>query len=48
MEAGKKAPCTRYGSEANSDEVKGLHQEAHDLKEVVAEQALEPHLLKKV
>ena len=33
--------------EANTDEVKGLRKEARDLKEVVAEQALELRLLKK-
>jgi transposase len=33
--------------EANTDEVKGLRRESRDLKEVVAEQALELRLLKK-
>ena len=32
---------------ANSDEVHDLRKEARDLKEVVAEQMLENHLLKK-
>ena len=32
---------------ANTDEVKELHREAKDLKEVVAEQTLELRLLKK-
>lgn len=33
--------------EATTDEVKGLRKEARELKEVVAEQALELRLLKK-
>ena len=33
--------------EANTGEVQGLRREARDLKEVVAEQALELRLLKK-
>ena len=47
MEAGKKRLAGDTAREANTDEVKGLRREARDLKEVVAEQALELRLLKK-
>jgi transposase len=47
MEAGKKRLAGDTAREANTGEVKGLRQEARDLKEVVAEQALELRLLKK-
>ena len=47
MEAGKKRLSGDTAREANTDEVKGLRREARDLKEVVAEQALELRLLKK-
>ena len=47
LEAGKKRLAGDTMREANSDEVKGLRKEARDLKEVVAEQALELRLLKK-
>ncbi len=47
MEAGKKRLAGDVAREANSDEVKDLRREARDLKEVVAEQALELRLLKK-
>ena len=47
MEAGKKRLAGDTIREANSDEVKGLRKQARDLKEVVAEQALELRLLKK-
>ena len=47
MEAGKKRLAGDTAREANTDEVKGLRKEARDLKEVVAEQALELRLLKK-
>ena len=47
LEAGKKRLAGDTAREANSDEVKNLRQEARDLKEVVAEQALELRLLKK-
>ena len=47
MEAGKKRLAGDTMREATSDEVKGLRKEARDLKEVVAEQALELRLLKK-
>ncbi len=47
MEAGKKRLAGDTMREANTDEVKGLRREARDLKEVVAEQALELRLLKK-
>ena len=46
MEAGKKRLAGDTAREANTDEVKGLRKEARDLKEVVAEQALELRLLK--
>ena len=47
MEAGKKRLAGDTMREANTDEVKGLRKETRDLKEVVAEQALELRLLKK-
>ena len=47
MEAGKKCLAGDTLREANTDEVKGLRRESRDLKEVVAEQALELRLLKK-
>ena len=47
MEAGKKRLTGAPMREANTDEVKGLRKETRDLKEVVAEQALELRLLKK-
>lgn len=43
MEAGKR----RLAGAANTDEVKGLHREARDSIEVVAEQVLELRLLQK-
>ena len=47
MEAGKKRLAGDTEREANTGEVKGLRKESRDLKEVVAEQALELRLLKK-
>jgi len=47
LEAGKKRLCGDTARAATSDEVKVLRKEARDLKEVVAEQALELRLLKK-
>lgn len=47
LEAGKKRLAGDTMREANTDEVKGLRRESRDLKEVVAEQALELRLLKK-
>jgi len=47
MEAGKKRLAGDTMRDANTDEVKGLRKETRDLKEVVAEQALELRLLKK-
>ncbi len=47
LEAGKKRLAGDTMREANTGEVKNLRREAHDLKEVVAEQALELRLLKK-
>ena len=47
MEAGKKRLAGDTMREANTDEVKELRKEARELKEVVAEQALELRLLKK-
>ena len=47
MEAGKKRLAGDTARAANTDEVKALHREAKDLKEVVAEQTLELRLLKK-
>ena len=47
LEAGKKRLAGDTARAATSDEVKHLRREAHNLKEVVAEQALELRLLKK-
>ena len=47
LEAGKKRLAGDTARAATSDEVKQLRNEARDLKEVVAEQALELRLLKK-
>ena len=47
LEAGKKRLAGDTAQAATSDEVKVLRKEARDLKEVVAEQALELRLLKK-
>ncbi len=47
LEAGKKRLAGDTARAATTDEVKGLRHEAHELKEVVAEQALELRLLKK-
>ncbi len=47
LEAGKKRLAGDTMREANTGEVKNLRREARDLKEVVAEQALELRLLKK-
>ena len=47
LEAGKRRLAGDTAREATSNEVKGLRREARDLKEVVAEQALELRLLKK-
>ena len=47
MEAGRKRLAGDMAREANTGEVQGLRREARDLKEVVAEQALELRLLKK-
>ncbi len=47
LEAGKKRLAGDTAREASSGEVKSLRREARDLKEVVAEQALELRLLKK-
>ena len=47
MEAGKLRLAGDTAPAANTDEVRDLHREAHDLKEVAAEQMLENHLLKK-
>ena len=47
LEAGKKRLAGDTARAATSDEVKQLRREARDLKEVVAEQALELRLLKK-
>ena len=47
LEAGKQRLAGDLVREASSDEVKGLRKEARELKEVVAEQTLELHLLKK-
>ena len=47
MEAGKRRLAGDTARAATSSEVKVLRREAHDLKEVVAEQALELRLLKK-
>jgi len=47
LEAGKKRLAGDTAREANAGEVKDLRRQARDLKEVVAEQALELRLLKK-
>ncbi|CTQ72780.1 hypothetical protein LAX5112_03297 [Roseibium alexandrii] len=47
MEAGRKRLAGDTASEAATGEVQNLLREARDLKEVVAEQALELRLLKK-
>jgi len=47
LEAGKKRLAGDTARAATSDEVKQLRHETRDLKEVVAEQALELRLLKK-
>ena len=47
LEAGKRRLAGDTERAATSPEVKELRREAHDLKEVVAEQALELRLLKK-
>jgi transposase len=47
LEAGKKRLAGDTMREANTGEVKDLRRETRDLKEVVAEQALELRLLKK-
>jgi transposase len=47
LEAGKRRLAGDTARAATTDEVRTLRQEAHTLKEVVAEQALELRLLKK-
>ncbi len=47
LEAGKKRLAGDTARAASTGEVKTLRREAHELKEVVAEQALELRLLKK-
>ncbi len=47
LEAGKKRLAVDTARSASTGEVQNLRREAHDLKEVVAEQALELRLLKK-
>ena len=47
QKSGKKRLAGDTARAATSDEVKGLRKEARDLKEVVAEQALELRILKK-
>jgi transposase len=47
LEAGKRRLAGDTARAATTDEVKALRKEARDLKEVVAEQALELRLLKK-
>jgi transposase len=47
LEAGKKRLAGDTARAATTDEVKALRRETRDLKEVVAEQALELRLLKK-
>ena len=47
LEAGKRRLAGDTARAATSDEVKSLRREAQNLKEVVAEQALELRLLKK-
>src|SRR4051812_2966831 len=48
LEAGKKRLAGDTARAATSDEVKVLRRETRDLKEVVAEQALELRLVKKI
>ena len=47
LEAGKRRLAGDTARAATSDEVKALRRETQDLKEVVAEQALQLRLLKK-
>ena len=47
LEAGKRRLAGDTARSATSDEVKDLRRQAQDLKEVVAEQAVELRLLKK-
>ena len=47
LKAGKRRLAGDTARAATTDEVKQLRREAQDLKEVVAEQALELRLLKK-
>jgi transposase len=47
LEAGKKRLAGDTARPANTDEVKVMRRETRDLKDVVAEQALELRLLKK-
>jgi len=47
LEAGKKRLAGDTKRSATTDEVKGLRRESGDLKELVAEQALEIRILKK-
>ena len=47
IEADKKRLAGATARAANTDEVKDLRREVHDLKEVVAEQTLKLRLLKK-
>lgn len=47
MEAGKERLTGNTARAATPDEVKELHREARDLKEVVAEQTRELRLFKK-
>ena len=47
LEAGKKRLAGDTAREATSDEVKGLHAETHQLKELLAELMMENRLLKK-
>ena len=47
LEAGKRRLAGDTARAATSDEVKDLRRQAQELKEVVAEQALELRLLKK-
>ena len=48
LEAGKRRLAGDTARAATTDEVKSLRQEARTLKEVVAEQALELRMLKKI
>lgn len=47
LEAGKKRLAGDTARAATTDEVKGLRRESNNLKELVAEQALEIRILKK-